>query len=194
MRTGRMKCAVVIAPLLVGLAVALGGCMPKPLIQPLGPAALGQSVEARQQVTVHYRGHTRSLQVALRVVPDDLTLVGLSAMGQRVFTLGWNGHAIERGRGLKSAKRIPAKRILADLELAYWPLPALRQALTDPDVHLQQLGNTRTLWRGDTLLWIAYRASGDPWHSRLTIYDVRLGYRLDVEPLAFNIPTSSDKP
>ncbi|MES1935598.1 hypothetical protein C27AD_04557 [Salinisphaera hydrothermalis C27AD] len=193
MRARDMSPALRIAPLLVGLAVALGGCMPKPLIQPLGPAALGQSVEARQQVTVHYRGRTRSLQIALRVVPDDLTLVGLSAMGQRVFTLGWNGHAIERGPGLKSAKRIPAKRILADLELAYWPLPALRQALVDPDVRLQQLGNTRTLWRGDTLLWIAYRASGDAWHSRLTVYDARLGYRLDVEPLAFNIPASSNK-
>ena len=83
----------------------------------LGPAALGRSVEARQQVTVHYRGHTRSLQVALRVVPDDLTLVGLSAMGQRVFTLDWNGHAIERGAGLDSAKNIPAKRILATCRL-----------------------------------------------------------------------------
>ncbi len=168
--------------------------MPRPLIQPLGPAALGRSVEARQQVTVHYRGTTRSLQIALRVVPDDLTLVGLSAMGQRVFTLGWNGQAIERGQGLDAGKRIPAKRILADLELAYWPLPALRKALTDPDLHLQQLGDTRTLWRGDKLLWLAYRAHGDPWHSRLTVYDARLGYRLDVKPLAFNIPSDSQTP
>lgn len=171
---------------LAGLLAALAGCMPKPLLQPLGPAALGRSVEARQQVTVHYRGHTRSLQVALRVVPDDLTLVGLSAMGQRVFTLGWNGHAIKRGDGLDSAKNIPAKRILADLELAYWPLAALRGALTDPDLRLEQLGDTRSLWRGDKLLWIAYRANGNPWHSRLTVYNARLGYRLDVKPLAFS--------
>lgn len=173
------------------LVAALSGCMPRPLIQPLGPAALGRSVEARQQVTVHYRGKTRRLQMALRVVPDDLTLVGLSAMGQRVFTLGWNGRSIERGRGLDAGKRIPAKRILADLELAYWPLPALRQALTDPDLRLQQLGNTRTLWRGTKLIWLAYRAHGNPWHSRLTIYNARLGYRLDVKPLAFSIPAHS---
>lgn len=176
------------------MVAALSGCMPKPLIRPLGPAALGRSVEARQQVTVHYRGKTRSLQIALRVVPDNLTLVGLSAMGQRVFTLGWNGQAIERGQGLDAGKRVPAKRILADLELAYWPLPALRKALTRRDLRLQQLGNTRTLWRGNKLLWLAYRANGDPWHSQLTVYNARLGYRLDVKPLAFNIPSDSQTP
>ncbi|MGN8158852.1 DUF3261 domain-containing protein [Salinisphaera sp. SWV1] len=181
--------------LMAGAVVAtLSGCMPGPLIRPLGPGVLGQSVEARQQVTVHYHGHTRSLQVALRVVPNNLTLVGLSAMGQRVFTLDWNGQSIARGQGLDTGQRIPAKRILADLELAYWPLPALRKALVDPDLRLRQLGDTRTLWRGNKLLWLAYRGHGDPWHSRLTVYDARLGYRLDVKPLAFNIPSNSDTP
>lgn len=168
------------------LVFGLAGCAPKPLIHPLGPDALGQSVEARQQVTLHYRGRTRSMQVALRVAPDNLTLIGLSGIGQRLFTLGWNGNTIQRSRGLADDKRLPADRILADLELAHWPLAALRTALADSDLRLEQLGETRTVWRGDTLLWIAYRGGDEPWHSPMTIYNARLNYRLDVKPLAFN--------
>ncbi|HET7313275.1 DUF3261 domain-containing protein [Salinisphaera sp.] len=178
----------------LGLSLGLAGCTPKPLIRPLGPAALGASIEARQQVTVHYHGNTRAMQVALRVVPDDLTLIGLSAIGQRLFTLGWDGQSIRRGRGLGEAEDLPARRILADLELAYWPLPALQKALVDSDLRLERLGDTRSLWRGDQLLWIAYRAPGDPWHSRLTVYNARLGYRLDVQPLAFKIPSNRQTP
>ncbi|WP_423823897.1 DUF3261 domain-containing protein [Salinisphaera sp. SPP-AMP-43] len=183
MTTGSRWCARVALALLITL---LAGCAPTPLIQPLGPAALGQSVEARQQVTVRYHGRTRSVQVALKVQPDDLRLIGLSAIGQRLFTLGWNGQSIERRSGLDESSDLPAERILADLELSYWPLPALRSALDDTDLSLETLGSTRALWRGDTLLWIAYRGPGDLWNSRLRVYNARAGYRLDVEPLAFN--------
>lgn len=178
-----------LAGLVGAVMMALAGCMPGPLIHPVGPKALGRSVAARQQVTVHYRGHTRSLQVALRVVPDDLTLIGLSAMGQRLFTLGWDGHSITRKNGLEASRRLPAQRILADLELAYWPLPALRPALADNGMTLEQLGSTRTLWQRGKLLWIAYRGPGAPWHRRVMIYNARLGYRLDVQPLDFNVPS-----
>lgn len=168
------------------LCAALAGCAPEPLIQPLGPSALGRSVEARQQVSVHYQGHTRSLQIALRVAPDNLTLIGLSAIGQRLFTLGWNGREITHQNGLEKSHRLPARRILADLELAYWPLSALRTALASHAMRLEQLGSTRALWDGDKLLWIAWRGPGQPWHRRLTLYNARLDYRIDVQPLAFN--------
>lgn len=182
-----MRAVTRIAGLVLGLGLA--GCAPKPLIQPLGPSALHRSIEARQQVTVHYHGHTRSLQVALRVAPDDLTLVGLSAIGQRLFTLGWNGREITHRGGLAKNRHLPARRILADLELTYWPLPALRKALAGDAMHLEQLGSTRALWDGDKLLWIAWRGSGQPWHRRLTVYNARAGYRLDVKPLTFNAPS-----
>lgn len=170
--------------LIVLLCIGVVGCTPGPLIHPLTPASLGQSVELRKQVTVRYHGQTRSLQVALKVAPTDLTLIGLSPVGQRLFTLSWDGANAQVTSPLAGARRLPAKRILADLQLADWPLPALRQALVDPQMRLQQQGRLRTLWRGDNLLWLSYRDGDAGWNSPLMIYNSRGHYRLNIQPLA----------
>lgn len=168
------------------LCVLVAACAtPTALIRPLPPAALGRSVTVHQQITAHFHGHSRSLQVVLRVAPDNLTMIGLTAIGQRLFTLAWNGDRLSLSGKMENMQHVPAQRVLADLELAYWPLDALRSALTGPDMRLEQLGSTRTLWQGNKLLWIAIRGSGKPWHRKITIYNARAGYRLDVQPLAF---------
>lgn len=164
---------------------ALAGCAPpRPLLAPLAPQTLGQSVSARQQVTIRFADNVHSLQVALKVAPDDLTLVGLTAVGQRLFTLSWNGQQAELHSSIHSIADIDPARILADLQLAYWPLPILRQALPD-NLSLEQYGSARVLWRDDKLLWFASSTGPDRWHSTVTIYNARAGYRLTIQPLAF---------
>jgi hypothetical protein len=164
-------------------ALAAGCAAPTALIRPLPPSTLGRAVTVRQQITAHFHDHVRSLQVVLKVAPDDLTLIGLSPIGQRLFTLGWHGGQPSVKSQIKDLQHLPARRILADLELASWPLDALRTALTDPEMRLEELGDTRALWQGDRLLWIAFRGPGKSWHQKMTIYNARIGYRLDVQPL-----------
>lgn len=175
--------------LLIPVVMALVGCAtaPRPFLAPLAPETLGQSVEARQQVTATWRGRTRSMQVALKVAPKDLTLIGLSSIGQRLFTLTWNGRKADLvsvlGSGVDDPDGLDPARILADLELTYWPLPALRRALNG-SLRLEQQGTVRTLWDDNTLLWFASSATDDRWASAMTIYNARIGYRLDIRPLA----------
>ncbi len=165
----------------------------------MAPATLGASVEVRQQITARFRGDTRSLQVALKVAPHDLTLIGLTAVGQRLFTLSWNGGETTLVSPVDELEDIDPARILADLQLAYWPLPALRAALPD-DLRLEQYGTARTLWRDGELLWFASSETAERWASPLTLYNARLGYRLTIEPLALgerkrDLPTEDpDRP
>src|SRR5699024_8082405 len=78
--------------LLVTTVLAMTGCAPPPpLLQPLAPATLGERMTLRQQITAQFGNQTRTFQTALQVAPDELTLIGLSAIGQRLFTLSWNG-------------------------------------------------------------------------------------------------------
>jgi len=171
-------CLALLLSLLAGCAIA-----PPQLLTPVAPAALGESVEVRQQVTATVKGRTRVMQVALKVAPSDLTMIGLSSIGQRLFTLSWNEGETTLTSSLGDVSRLDPTRILADLELAYWPLPALRAAL-EPDLRLEQQGTVRTLWRNDELLWFASSDTGDRWTSALTIYNASAGYRLDIRPLS----------
>lgn len=185
-RNRGMDSVRVLLRLIVVMAVAaMAGCAPPPpLLSPLAPQTLGQSVTARQQVTAHFGDQTSSLQVALRVAPDNLTLIGLTAIGHRLFTLSWKDGKPRLRSRIKPIANLDPARILADLQLAYWPLPALRSALPD-DMRLQQYGTARVLWHNNKLLWFSSSAGANRWHSTVTIYNARLGYRLTIRPLSF---------
>lgn len=152
---------------------------------PLAPHTLGRSLTVRQSVTASFDGEKRRLQVALKVAPDNLALIGLTAVGRRLFTLSWKAGQVRLESTVDPMDTIDPARILADLQLAYWPLPVLRDALPD-DLHLAQYGTARVLWRDGELLWFAVSESADRWHSKLILYNARLGYRLTIRPLALN--------
>lgn len=176
--------AITLLATLLASVLATGCATPQPWLAPLPPDSLSQTTQARQQVTAHRNGQSRSLQVAIKATPQRLTLIGLSALGQRLFTLVWDGQQVTlTGDALDRLGGLDPYWILADLQMAYWPLAPLRAALP-PDLRLQQIGTARTLWRGDKLLWYRSSATADAWHSKLMLYNERLGYRLTILPLA----------
>ena len=178
---------------LVALTLAVVGCAaPRPLLTPMAPETLGAVVEVRQQITARFGGDTRTMQVALKVAPNDLTLIGLTAVGQRLFTLSWNGRHAELVSSVDQLEDMDPARILADLQLAYWPLPALRAALPD-GLRLEQYGTARVLWRDSELLWVASSQTTERWTSTITLYNARIGYRLTIRPLALGARPIDDQ-
>lgn len=161
----------------------LAGCAaPRPWLGPLPPGALDEEVQVRQHLVLVRGEQSRSLQVALRVDAERLTLIGLSDLGQRLFTLTSDGRRAEwRGRA-SDLQGLDPNWILTELQLVYWPLPPLRAALPE-GLRLDQQASVRTLWRDRELLWFGVRESGDMRHGEVVVYNLQLGYRLGIRSL-----------
>jgi hypothetical protein len=161
----------------------LSGCVaPRPWLGPLPPDSLGAEIQVRQQLVMARGEKSRSLQVAIRVDAERLTLIGLSDLGQRLFTLDSDGRQAELTSRIPDLQGLDPDWILTDLQLAYWPLPPLRAALPE-GLRLEQRAALRTLWRDRRLLWLAVNEFGETWQGEVVVYNLQLGYRLDIRPL-----------
>ncbi len=144
----------------------------------LAPKTFGRSLGLRQQLQITAAGHTVDLDAVLAIAPDSLTLVALR-FDQRVLTLTLaNGTLCER-RHAKLPAEIRGADILTDLQLALWPIDAIRAALPSGWA-LADDGTRRTLTNsGREVEVIAY--SGTPrWVGRITLRNSEYDYSLVI--------------
>lgn len=179
--------------------LVLSGCAVTPRIHPLAhtpmhtdssawpllsPAALG----ATQQVTQLLRGEFGEQQFNLRCVvtvnAEQLSVIGLTSMGMRAFTLRYDGTQLSEERAPQLPDALQAARLLNDLQLAYWPLPALQQAWQPLGAEVSEpYPGTRRLRRAGKLLAEVHYAA-DPWHGRVWLRHIEHGYNLYIESSA----------
>lgn len=173
------------------LPLLLSACSLMPL-QPaatplplLAPAALGASRSALQVVHGSFGGQDLAFQCVVEVSPRQLTLIGLGAQGQRWFSLRHDGDtlAVEASPQGAGAPGTPdPQRVLADLQLALWPLAALQQALAGTAWQVSEpVAATRRLRRDGRLVAEVHYAHADPWQGRFWLSNFELGYTLAVE-------------
>lgn len=164
------------------VALALTACSPPaPLIEPLPPSSAQHTGSTRQSVTFEHGSRQHQLQVVTQIGPSSLILVGLSPIGQRLFTLKSTNDNVSLTLPVSDSAGLDPKRVISDIQLAYWPLKPLRHALSS-NLCLEKQANTRLIWQGDQLIWLAIRGTGDRWQVPVTIYNQRLNYELHVEP------------
>ncbi|RBL65722.1 DUF3261 domain-containing protein, partial [Pseudomonas sp. MWU13-2625] len=101
----------------------------------LPPASLGAELSLAQRLSaapLDPRDGTPSpaLDVQLEIDGDRLQLAGL-ALGQRILRLSWDGKTLQSQRSPLLPASVDEARIVRDIQLAYWPLPALRAALPE---------------------------------------------------------------
>src|SRR5438128_388668 len=95
---------------LASTALFFCGCVslapaPKPTVDALpllSPATLGFSRSVQQVLHVAYGEQDATLSAVLTVTPERLQVIGLNAVGLRLFTLDYDGAALktERAPGL----------------------------------------------------------------------------------------------
>jgi len=173
------------------LAVNLAGCaaLPAPETAPpvelpplLPPATLGASHDAQQILRAAFGEHEVVLRSVVHATPDQIEMVILTALGQRAISVNWNG----KDWKVETAPMVPAtlrpESLLADLQLALWPLATLQAAyhpagweVTEPG------GGVRRLRHDGKLIAEVDYADADPWHGRYWISNFRFGYALAVE-------------
>jgi hypothetical protein len=169
-------------------ALALGGCAllpqaPPPELPLLPPASLGAPHSAAQVLHAAFGERELTLQCAVQADADAVTLIALGPLGQRAFTLRYDGHKLDAQTSPYAPQTLPPQRVLSDVQLALWPLAAWQQQLAGSDWSLTEpRPGLRRLRHGKQLVAEIHYEGSDPWHSHLWLANLPLGYTLEIEP------------
>jgi hypothetical protein len=148
----------------------------------LAPATLGAPRSALQVLRGAFGAHDVVFQCVVDVDADRVTLVGLGAQSQRWFSLRYDGRSLETQISPQAPELLDPQRMLADLQLALWPLAALEQALAGSGWQVTEPAPaTRRLRRDGRLVAEVHYGGLDPWNGRLWFSHFESGYTLAVE-------------
>jgi hypothetical protein len=145
------------------------------------PDAVGAR-SAAQVIHAAYGARSIVLRTAIEVSAGKLDVVGVTATGQRVFTAHYDGTTIEARKSPFVPDRLDPERVLADMQLALWPLPAVQAAFRERGLDVSEpFPGVRRLLRGDALLAEVHYGSADPWNGRLWFVNFEFDYSLTID-------------
>ena len=132
---GAFFCAL----MMLSAAFLLAGCattatIPVSALQAmpvLPPSSLGQTRNARQIVHAAFADREATMQCVVEISPQRLRVIAVNAMGLRLFGVTVEGDQVTVERAPGVPEQIDPARILADIQLAYWPLAKLKAAYED---------------------------------------------------------------
>jgi hypothetical protein len=177
-RLRRLSALLAVSSLAAACSLWPGREVPAPFA-PLAPSTYGGSVRAEQILTLASGGSTSTLQAYVDVTPQQIKLVGLTALAQRVLSV------TSDASGLSGTAPPPLRieNLLADLQLATWPLAALQQAMAGGDFSISEAGRgmRRVLYRGEPYAEVHYAGPAPPWDGRIWLVNFPYRYTLDID-------------
>lgn len=172
----------------------LGGCAllppwrgvpPAPPL--LTPASLGGARAASQVLHVQYGKGAFTLQCALQADAGAVILIAIGALGQRAFSLHYDGVKLDAQASPYAPQGLPPERVLSDVQLALWPLPAWQERLRGSDWTISEPApGTRELFFRRQLVSRVDYAGADPWRARVKLQNLALNYSIGIEPQAMS--------
>ena len=158
----------------------------------LPPESFGQSLSVLQSLELQYKGKTHQLLAQLEITPKKMTFVGLSPMGNRLFTVLWTGQNFSDEYLLKNIKDewpfpFEPKRILADVQLALWPNIPTQNGIKIRETALPNM--SREILRSDLKEYPIMRITYETrpfWQGLIVIEHLERNYQLSIETLQIN--------
>jgi hypothetical protein len=148
----------------------------------LAPPDAPGARNATQIIRAAFGPRAFTLATAIQIDAAGLKVVGLTATGQRLFTVSFDGTAVTADKSLVVPDEMDPKRLLADVQLALWPLAAIESAFHANGLTVTEpFSGVRRLSRGDTLVAEVHYASADPWSGRLWLVNFEHGYSLTID-------------
>lgn len=129
------------------------------------------------------QGHDEfSLDCAVDVTPERITVVGLLPAAARLFSVTYDGVKIEAQADARLPEPLRPESLLNDVQLVFWSRGALEQAfggsywsVTEPDPHTRRLRHARRL------VAEVHYADPDVWNGRVWLVNFTHGYSLAIE-------------
>lgn len=186
-------------PLLALLALCLSACAQLPVIPavsaalpPLAQGLPAVSGQISQTLSAVFGERELTLACGFSVTAIDWHTVCVNPLGLRVFTLGVAADGsvtAERGAGVP--EQLDAHRVLADIQLAYWPLSALQTAYSGSGWRVTEPApDTRRLWLDQRVVAEVHYAAASPWNGRLWLVNLRNGYALGIHSESVATPSA----
>jgi hypothetical protein len=145
------------------------------------PDAAGMR-SASQVIHAAYGSRSVVLRTAIESAPGRLDVVGVTATGQRVFSAHYDGRSIDARKSPFVPEQLDPERVLADMQLALWPLAAVQAAFRERGLTVTEpFPGVRRLSRADRLLAEVHYASDDPWSGRLWFVSFEFDYSLTID-------------
>ena|SRR5712672_2214151 len=164
----------------------LGAADSPPLI---APATLQGDHTASQIVHGAFGSRELTMSCVVTVHGEMLTVIGLTALGVRVFTVHYDGKQILVDRELSAPSQLPPERLLSDIQLVYWPLHTLQPVLQRAGWEITEpFSGTRRLRHGDTLVAEIHYDGADPWQGRSWLVNLQHSYTLGIQSTPMTAP------
>jgi hypothetical protein len=145
----------------------------------LSPASLDRSLALQQRVTVFAPGsQPSSVEVLLEADAQALRLAAFG-MGLTLARIEWDGRDLTSELAPGWPPELTADRVLLDLQLALWPLAALRAALPAGWSLIDEAGSRRLRQHGEDVTVVSF-----PDALHVEIDHRRRGYRVSIESRA----------
>jgi len=171
--------------------LALGACVgapPKPAgpARPLvAPATLDGEHNVSQVVRGAFGSREFTFNCAVTVKDGAMTLVGTNSLGLRLFTVRYDGKTVQSEMAPAVQGSLLPERLLADLQLVFWPASTLEEPLRQAGWQLTQPATgIRRLRHGEELIAEAHYSSADPWSGRSWLVNFEFNYSLQIESQA----------
>jgi hypothetical protein len=150
------------------------------------PGALSPR-SASQVIHAAYGSRVATLRTAVQIDAAGLTVVGVTATGLRLFTASFDGIQVSAERSAFVPKEVSPERVLADMQLALWPLASLQGAYAGSGQSVSEPhAGVRRVVRGDRLIAEVHYANDDPWNGRLWFVNFEFGYSLTIDTASAN--------
>ena len=150
----------------------------------VAPSSLGAERTVSQLVRGAIGTREATLTCVVTVKGSEMTVVGLNAMGIRLFTVRYDGQTVQAEQGLPIPEQLTPERLLADLQFVFWPVDALRAPLAEDGWEINDAPGTRRLRRDGRLVAEAHYASDDPWSGRSWLVNFEYGYSMQIDSKA----------
>jgi hypothetical protein len=174
---------------LILVTICMAGCAHAPSASTasapptlLAPLAALSPRAASQTIHAIYGARAITLRTAIELDASRLTVVGVTATGQRLFTVHWDGREIESETSVFVPANVDPARVLADVQLALWPLSAVQDTMRARGVEVTEpYPGVRRARREQTLVAEVHYATADPWAGRLWLVNFEQDYSLTID-------------